>query len=510
MREKQGLLSANATPAPPAETSPVPHLAMAWIGVLAATAMLLSHLRHNGFWIDEAYSMHAIGLPWGEMALERLKRGHFPLYFSLLKVLSQLAGGPTEISLRLPSVVFWLASVVSFWFLARRWLPCRVAALAVTFAALNGLAIRQAGEARMYDLVLLEAIWVTRAYVELLKGSPKTHWKVVFAVGSVLGFWTSSSFALTGAVFLFDAFRRRKNNPALIRIAVATIAATLLSAALPVLVHLQTRDRGEIAHVRPANLVLHVATFVAGITGADDYYTVPPSLAGLQLVGGGFATCVLISLYRRRRKLDELEQLSFRIVVLPICAMTVTWLLSEIQTIDVGLHGPARYLMGTMPCGALLASMVIANWCSSSRRRLFAAHLAVLAILMTGAWITIRLRTETCRELIFDLAEHIKPDDALIVVPDQARETVEMYLPGKKADLAIARWMLDESAVAAMLKPFEERDTVWLAWIHGKKSPAIRVADRLFGEGETSSPKSRLGERRVYRYEPRKGIPNLR
>src|SRR4051812_949029 len=94
---------------------------VAGVGIVGAMCILLRFIHLNGFWVDELYTLHAIRLPWHEMVLERLRRGHFPGYFALLKlVYLSLNGYNAETVLRAVSLVAWLAAVLSFAALVRK------------------------------------------------------------------------------------------------------------------------------------------------------------------------------------------------------------------------------------------------------------------------------------------------------------------------------------------------------------------------------------------------------
>src|SRR5687768_5022592 len=87
-------------------------ITIAAIAVASGLTIVIQLLHRNGFWIDELYTLHAIRLPWKDMILERLDRGHFPGYFLVVKSLYDTIGptsaSGTETLLRGFSITCWL------------------------------------------------------------------------------------------------------------------------------------------------------------------------------------------------------------------------------------------------------------------------------------------------------------------------------------------------------------------------------------------------------------------
>jgi len=473
-----------------------------WMFAAAAVAtgaiIIAAHLRYSGLWIDEVYTLHAISLPWRDMVLERLLRGHFPLYFVLLKSWVLLCGHASELSLRLPSFLFWAGAVCLFGGCVRRHLPQREALLAFPLFGLNGLALRQASEARMYTLVLLLAVGFTWAYFSSMQGRRTWPVRLVLIGVPLIAAWTSTTFLLTLLAFAVDAARRRRWDVAR-DIALAFLLIGL-SAAIPVQYHVATRERTEIAHVPPASLVLHAVTFLTGVIGWEDYYAVPLAGRILQTIGGVLALWMVVRLVRRWKQLPDWAQSSAVVTALPLLLMLITWAAEKTFGGRFALHGPARYLIGDLPCAAMLSAALISDRVRG-RKEFCAWIVAIAVLLLADAVVVARVHLETSRELI---RQHLVPGfrsgDAAVVVPAEAAEAVKLYAPHVTISDVFPR-NLSDAEIESRLRKLDRAGRVWLVWVHGKSSPAVRVADRLFGKGTSSSTRRYLGERRVIVYD---------
>lgn len=481
------------------------HLALALLGICAGTALVLIYLHRNGFWIDELYTLHAIRLSAYEMVVERLRRGHFPLYFGLLKGIVFLAGGQAnETTMRAPSIAFWLLGIGSFWLLAQRLLEPKSALAAISLFALNGLAIRQATEARMYTLVLLEAVWVTRAYFEMLHAPDRTRWRVVYYSGTLLAWWTSPSFALISGAVLADAWRRRRAHP---RLLFATLGAPLLAAATLVpgaVVHVQIRQQKEIAHTNIAQVFLHAAMLIGGAPVADSYYHPNAFMRACQVAGGFVTAVVLWRIWRTRTSMCETARTALTVVSVPLAIMVITWILAEVTGLSVSAMGPARYVIGAVPCGALLTGQTLGDWISRQPKRMMSAHIAMTLLLLLGAFGVVTVRTEPFRNLVRNqLRPDFKPGDGVIAVPEEIADGIEMYLPIARVDVAMNRWQTDEAAISSALRPLASRSQVWFVWYRGRESKAIEVAEKLFGPPDPSGYTTKIGMLRLFRFHTR-------
>jgi len=468
------------------------------IAAAIAAFVLLAHLTHSGLWIDEIYTLHAISLPWREMFFERLARGHFPLYFGFLKLWLGAVGVVSESTLRLPSFLFWILAVLAYARFIRSEFPSPIAPFAFVFFALNGLAVRQAMEARMYTLLLLLAVIICAAYLKLVREPRHSRARWALLLVPPLAFWTSSTVALTLGALVVDAVRRRRRD--LFGTLLGSLAIVAVTATIPAFLHASTRERSEIAHVPPLALFLHLMTFLTGLLGWEDYYKLPEGISWLWAGGLTLTAGMLLALVRMRRSLPETVKTAAIVTFLPLALMGVTYLVEKSVGWQIALHGPARYIIGSLPFAAMISGYVCASLFRETRRTQI-AFLALTAILLIHSFFVAGLPLESCRELVQKyFAKQYRTGDAVVVVPIEAKEAVQFYAPHVKIDESFPR-NLSEDDLRKRLEIVAKRERLWLVWIHGKQSKAIDVADALFGKGISSSPRHYKGERRVFLYQ---------
>ncbi|MBN2431372.1 MAG: glycosyltransferase family 39 protein [Acidobacteria bacterium] len=120
-------------------------------------------LNDTGFWIDEIYTLDAVGRSFVDMLANRLKAGHGPLYFSFLWGWARIFG-ESEISLRLPALLGGLATAGVAAGLLLRHCGRRLSLTVAALVLLNTSLFQLSRTARMYTpvalVVLLTAWWV--------------------------------------------------------------------------------------------------------------------------------------------------------------------------------------------------------------------------------------------------------------------------------------------------------------------------------------------------------------
>ncbi len=476
---------------------------IAALSVLAGFLLLILHLHFNGFWVDELYTLHAVNSSSQEMTLERLRRGHFPLYYVLAKGFVGLSGAPAnEATLRLFSVSCWLAAMASFGLLAKKVPDSKGAAIGVTLFALNQLALHQGIQARGYELVLLETVWATRAHWEVSSDPRRTGWKIIYLLSVLCAFWTSASFAIVFAAFIYDAWRRRAIHPELLRTSLIALTLSLLSAAPALLFHAATRERNEIAHTTRINFLLHFGTLLAGTMGEEGYVQYTRINRVVEAAGLTMATILLRQIWKRRRFLSNAESFCVRVILIPPAIMAASYALSKILRLPISVFGPARYLIGALPCGAMLAGGIVTDFFPRRPRIGTFLHAALAIILTAGATVFLRTPTEPFRELIGKLARDYRDGDGLICVPSEIADGVRLYFPGVKIDLEVDRYADDQTALTSALAPLASRKTVWMVWYHGNRPDLVEAAEKLFGPCESSNNKRKIGVLRLLRFTP--------
>ncbi len=148
---------------------------------LTALALRLGNLGKQGLFLDEAWSWDVTRLSLGGIfSLSRFDP-HPPLYYLLLKTVLRFLP-PTEVTLRLVSVIFSLLALASLLWMARRWWGDRAVFLTGLLTAFSSFDVYYAQEARMYTLLAALVVASTAA----LLVAWETRRPLVFAVWGLL------------------------------------------------------------------------------------------------------------------------------------------------------------------------------------------------------------------------------------------------------------------------------------------------------------------------------------
>ena len=134
-----------------------------------ALVLRLAGLAHESVWIDEAFTVNLARLPAAAILRFEMNDVHPPLYALLMRGWVGLFGS-SEISIRLPSVLFGVLTVLLLHRLGTRLLGRTVGWLAALLAATSVFAIHYSQEARNYSLMALLTVTSMDRYVAGLAG----------------------------------------------------------------------------------------------------------------------------------------------------------------------------------------------------------------------------------------------------------------------------------------------------------------------------------------------------
>ena len=151
----------------------------------------LYHLGYHDFWYDEVYTIL-------QSRLVIADTWNAPLYYSIIHYWTKLFG-LSEFSLRFPSLIFSFLSVVLVFFLGKKILEVKSAALATLIMSLSSFQLWYAQEARDYSLLLFIGLSATWFLYKALKEDSLKSW-VYFVLISISGFYTNYFY-----IFLFAA-----------------------------------------------------------------------------------------------------------------------------------------------------------------------------------------------------------------------------------------------------------------------------------------------------------------
>lgn len=111
---------------------------------------------NQSLWLDEAITAKVVQKFGFLDIITKFSPNDFhpPLYYLFLKVWTNFFGY-SEISLRLPSVIFSLITVVFVYLIAKKFISKKAALLSAFFLTINPLFVYYSQEARMYSMVTM-------------------------------------------------------------------------------------------------------------------------------------------------------------------------------------------------------------------------------------------------------------------------------------------------------------------------------------------------------------------
>jgi hypothetical protein len=490
----------------PAKTHPGRVTAASILSLCLFASLIIPalNIKRNGLWIDELFTFHAVSLPFWEMCIERLKHGHSPFFFAIVKGVTS-AFGPisSEIPLRMTALLSWYCATISFFFLSLKFLSRRHALFAITLLTLGQTEIRWACIARMYTMLLFEMTWVIFAYLRIIDGSKSKAWKLIYVVGSVLAAFTSPSYFLVFPAFLWDSLRRRKTMPALWKLTILAPAFVLITI-LPVQLFFSAAEhKSNVGQKKLSLLLTNALTVFLGINKGSGFGE--GRFAALHYAGLVILSAAAITFVSVRKHLTSIEALTLKLTLVPLVIMLLSHILAKISGWPVSALGPDRYLFAAFPAGSLLTASAFARWTANRSRTMFAAEIVLISVYVICAILIFRTDADPFRTFMKKLSTRYSPADGLIVYPEEVAHGVKLYVPGARIDAAFNRGLSDPQSALNAMKKLNSLNRVWLVWYQGRKDLLDDLAAKAFGPGII---RMKSGDSvRVIEYHPRKGNP---
>lgn len=170
--------------------------------LIAALILRLINLRQS-LWLDEAISVTAVQqFSLNEILSKFITYDvHPPLYYLLLKVWGNFFGY-SEVSMRMPSVLFGVGIVILSYLIAKKLFSVQTALIAAVFVTVNPLLIYYSQEARMYSQAAFFTALAVFGFVE-------KRW-IIYVLGIVLAVYTDYlPLLLIPALFFIRTDRRK-------------------------------------------------------------------------------------------------------------------------------------------------------------------------------------------------------------------------------------------------------------------------------------------------------------
>jgi mannosyltransferase len=360
------------------------------------------------FWRDETFSAVIAHQPLNTVWDIILSReGSMAPYYLMLHFWSRLGDG--EVWLRLPSLLFALATIPVMALLARRLFDERIALLAGLLTAVNAFLVQYAREARTYSLTMLLAVLSALLLVGGLDRGGARRWMLygVSAVALVVSHPLAILVLVAHALSIPFLPRGSVRAPAW-----AVGAAIVVTAPVPAYVALA--QGASTSWIQPTSLQ-QLGGFVTHYAGGH-----VPALP--------WTACAVLALWR----LIPVARRAGRSMTAWRTAFVVLWLgVPVLSLVAFSLYRPAfvdRYLVGVFPPLVILVAVGL----GSIRHRVRAAVAVSLVVATSLVGVVMRIYLtpppEDPRSAVATVAACAQPGDALVYSRAFARVPFGYYL----------------------------------------------------------------------------------
>jgi uncharacterized membrane protein len=161
--------------------------------VIAGMALRLYHLDYQGSFSEELFTISGNSASYYQILADSVinsQSGQAPLYFFVDKISTDLLGGISLVSIRLPSVIFGVLCIVAIYVLGKEYHDKITGLLAALVLAVSDRAVFYSQYARPYTLVFLLFIGATYCFMKLERGESFKRWMPLFILSSALCLWT--------------------------------------------------------------------------------------------------------------------------------------------------------------------------------------------------------------------------------------------------------------------------------------------------------------------------------
>lgn len=159
---------------------------MIWVILIVGFALRLISINQS-LWLDEAINIIAVRhfSFLGTLTQYSIADFHPPGYFIIIWIWGRLFGF-TEVSMRMPSVIFGLGTIYLIFLIGKRLASKKVGLIAACLLATNPLHIYYSQEARMYSMAAFAVLLNAYLFIKLMKNEKINMFYLIF--GNVLVF----------------------------------------------------------------------------------------------------------------------------------------------------------------------------------------------------------------------------------------------------------------------------------------------------------------------------------
>jgi len=380
---------------------------------LAALGLGFLRLQRRSFWQDEAFTWSTVDRGFPSLLKVIAHREGYQILHSLLEWPTNRISSTVD-GLRAPSALAFAATVAAVWLVGRRLFDERAGLLAALLFTLNGFALEYAQEARGYMLATALCAW-SGAFLAAHVLAPRRWSRIGWIACGVLAIY-AHGFAVLGvgaqvlSMWFLPAEKRRALHWIRDGLLIALLAAPAIVAPVAQI------NSGEIGFISKPGLneIRGLAWSMSGRT-----VTAVPAI-GLGIV---VAFVVAAPLVRRNLHSDD----AFRFALPTLWMAVPPFVLMAISYAHpIWLE---RYALWSVVGVIVLAAFGLTR--VGGGRSLLTAVVVAAAIALSARGVTKWYSTppnQDYHSAMSQLAPRLRPGDAIVFSPDEARLPSEFYL----------------------------------------------------------------------------------
>jgi mannosyltransferase len=389
-----------------------PRAIVAALTIIAAVLRLI-YLGKPSLWHDEAVSVALTHMSWWDMLTKPNEVAMSP-YQVVLRLWMTLFGD-SEVSLRMPSVIFSVATLPFTYALARRLAGTRVAIVTAILFAANVFSIRYAQEARSYALMtmLIVSSWVF--FLRCLD-TPTLPNYMAYAIAAVLGAYTHIFAALSYPAQWIRLARRRRRMK--VRFWLTAIVVLICLLILPKGLSVLFTDAGQanwVPSLAPALISELFCDFSGSLTTGRGEFL----LTAIYLAAAGYGALALLLDPRRSEPAEDRRWFILLGFAFPVAVVLVISLVKPLLV--------TRYLSEAFPFFIILGAVGV---CRMRPRWIGVAGLVIIAALsLYQDYLYYRYDSrDDWRGVTRYVLNDAKPGDAIIFLVPTSRAAYDYYV----------------------------------------------------------------------------------
>jgi len=398
----------------PSESSSRDKIALGVI-LLVAAALRLFHVTFQSFWLDEGFTAKLIVQPLGDFVRLLRVEPFMAAYDILLYPWARL--GTSEAMIRMPSVIFGVATVALVYRLGLRLFDRRVAIVGATILALSPSSIAYSQEARSYSMLMFLSALSWLSFLDAVQRDTPRNWLRYAVVAALAGYTHFFGVLIVPSQIAALVAARHMTRQIARRLTLTCLA--IAAAWLPIVLFFMSPNTVNRADWMPPTTLEEIGHTIVRISGGLNG-NAGVILAVLWTIACALAVVAMFGLSEPQSSAGA-SLGYFAALSGAISPVVLTLAISEVRPML-----QARYLLECVPSAAVLAAagIVQIRW----RPALYGLAVAFIVLVLrqqyTWFWTP---QKDDWRSATRYLAANARPGDAVAFFPPYAKFSFDYY-----------------------------------------------------------------------------------